>query len=62
MIIKQSTANTLMNAMAAAYVAGLANEGMTEKEIKCEDVERVARGGFERFCQYCGIDKVKEGE
>ena len=62
MKIKQSTANELMDAMVATYVGALCNEHDDDFAVSKEEIERVVRGAFERFCLYIGINEVAEGE
>ena len=61
MKIKQSTANELMDSIAATMVAGYCNEGKDEIEIDKEYFENVTREAFCVVCEIIGIDKIVEG-
>lgn len=63
MKIKQSTANELMDRIAATMVAGYCNEneGKEEFEIDKEYLENVTREAFCVVCEIIGIDEVIEG-
>jgi hypothetical protein len=63
MKIKQSTANELMDRIAATMVAGYCNEnkGKEEFEIDKEYLENVTREAFYVVCEIIGIDEVVEG-
>lgn len=67
MIIKQSIANELMDAMAKTICCAYANvdDDATQEMLasdKCKTfVEELTRETFENFCETVGIDKVIEG-
>ena len=62
MKIKQSTANELMDRIAATMVAGYCNEGKEAIDIDKEYLENVTREAFYVVCEIIGIDGVIEGE
>ena len=68
MIIKQSIANELMDAMAKTLCCAYANveDDATQEMLasdECETLfEELTREAFENFCETVGIDKVVEGE
>ena len=62
MKIKQSTANELMDRIAATMVEGYCNEEKEAIVIDKEYLENVTREAFCTVCEIIGIDEVIEGE
>lgn len=68
MIIKQSIANELMNAMAKTLCYAYANveDDATQEMLASSEgttfIEELTREAFENFCEDMGIDKILGGE
>lgn len=68
MIIKQSVANELMNAMAKTLCSAYANveDDATQEMLASGEgvtfIEELTREAFENFCEDMGINEILEGE